>query len=145
MDKNSASKNRDKQEQTIRGNAPTTKVPIIIDGRCYKCSRFGHVSLQCPQRYRNSDGAAVKSKLHKEESVDKHSETQCKCGFTFLQTLLRIVASSLADLVNFPSCNVASSFDDMSTYTCDGMLQEHLVTVLRDDDCYDVGIRRNLI
>lgn len=61
-----------------------------------------------------------------------------------LQILLRIRWSEVQQLfVNFPSCNIASSFVDMPP--CDGMLNEHLVTVLRDTGCNGVVERRALL
>lgn len=106
-DKNSTSKDRDKREQTTGGNAPTTKPPMRRDGRRYKCNKPGHISSQCPQRYGNSVGAAMGTKTQKEESVDKHSDIQGKCGaFTsFTNTSTYFVASSSgsAELVYF-SC-----------------------------------------
>lgn len=142
-DKNSTSKDRDKREQTTGGNAPTTKPPMRRDGRCYKCNRPSHISSQCPQRYRNSVGAAMGIKTQKEESVDKYSDIQGKCGaFTsFTNTSTYSMASNSADLVNSSSCNIASSFVD----PCNGMLNEHLVTVLRDTGCNGVVVRRDLL
>lgn len=40
------------------------------------------------------------------------------------------MATSSANLVNTSSCKASASFDDMPT--CEGMNNEHLVTVLRD-------------
>lgn len=142
-DKNSTSKDRDKREQTTGGNAPTTKPPMRRDGRCYKCNKPGHISSQCPQRYRNSVGAAMGTNTQKEESVDKYSDIQGKCGAStsFTNTSTYSMASNSADLVN-SSCNIASSFVDMPT--CNGMLNEHLVTVLRDTGCNGVVVRRDL-
>lgn len=104
-DKNSTSKDRDKREQTTGGNAPTTKPPMRRDGRCYKCNRPSHISSQCPQRYRNSVGAAMGIKTQKEESVDKYSDIQGKCGaftsFTNTSTFSVASSSGSAELVNF--------------------------------------------
>lgn len=89
-DKNSTSKDRDKREQTTGGNALTTKPPMRRDRRCYKCNRPpGHISSQCPQRYRNSVGAAIGTKTQKEKSIDRYSDIQGKCGaFTSFKNTL---------------------------------------------------------
>lgn len=81
------------------------------------------------------------TKTQKEESVDKYSDIQGKCGaFTsFTNTSTYSMASNSADLVN-SSCNIASSFVDMPT--CNGMLNEHLV--LRDTGYNSVVVRRDL-
>lgn len=125
-DKNLTSKDRDKREQTTGGNPPTTEPPMRRDGRCYKCNRPGHISSQCSQRYRNSVVAAMGTKTQEEESVDKYSDIQGKCGaFTsFTNTSSYSMASNSADLVNSSSCNIASSFVDMPT--CNEMLNEYL-------------------
>lgn len=84
------------------------------------------------------------TKPQKEESVHKHSDIQGKCGaFTLTNTSTYSIASSSADLVNFSSCNIASSFVDMPT--SNGMLCEHLVTVLRDTGCSGGVVRRDLL
>lgn len=84
------------------------------------------------------------TKTQKEESVDKYSDIKGKCGaFTsFTNTSTYSMASNSADLVN-SSCNIASSFFDMPS--CNGMLNEHLVTVLRDTGCNGVVVRRDLL
>lgn len=69
------------------------------------------------------------TKSQKEESVDKYSDIQDKCGALtfFTNTSTYSMASNSADLINSSSCYIASSFVDMPT--CNGMLNEHLVTV----------------
>lgn len=90
-DKNSTSKDRDKREQTTGGNAPTTKPPMRRDGRCYKCNRPSHISSQCPQRYRNSVGAAMGIKTRKKRVLINIRTSKASVALLLLlQTLLHI-------------------------------------------------------
>ena len=147
-DKNPTSKDRDKRDQAPEGKPATSKPSLKKDVRCFKCDRLGHVASQCPHtanKTRNSVGAAVEVKSTKDAHTDKGSESQGKCGtFTsFTNTTTFSVATSSADIVNTSSCNVGTSLESMPT--CDGILDEHLVTVLRDTGCNGVVVRRDLI
>lgn len=86
---------------------------------------------------RNSVGAAVEVKHPKQsESQGKYST------FTsFTSTTTFSMASNSADLVNTSSCNVGTSLEYMPT--CEGMLNEYLVTVLRDTGCNGVVVRKD--
>ncbi|XP_061176104.1 uncharacterized protein LOC133185059 [Saccostrea echinata] len=144
-EKRQASREQDQWEQKLGWKTQHMKTPMKKDVRCFKCDRLGHIASQChqTQKNRNSVNAVVDRK--EEESTVKNSELQGKCGsFTsFTSTSTFSMASNSMDLVNTSSCNVSASLGDMPS--CNGKLNEHFVTVLRDTGCNGVVIRRNLI
>ncbi|XP_061184347.1 uncharacterized protein LOC133192347 [Saccostrea echinata] len=144
-EKRQASREQDQREQKQGWKTQPMKTPMKKDVRCFKCDRLGHIASQCHQTQKNRNSVNAVVDRTEEESMVKNSELQGKCGsFTsFTSTSTFSMASNSMDLVNTSSCNVSASLGDMPS--CNGKLNEHFVTVLRDTGCNGVVVRRNLI
>ena len=60
-----------------------------------------------------------------------------------MTTTPSVSIANSTDLANTSSCNVSASLEDMPT--CDGRLNEHSVTALRDTGCNGVVVRKAFI
>nr|XP_034325279.1 uncharacterized protein LOC105323550 isoform X4 [Crassostrea gigas] len=122
---------RDQKEQKSTKDAATTEKQV----RCYKCSKIGHASFQCPQQ---------RSRPREDSRSGHPYQTPGKCSaFTSVTTTTSVSSPKTDDLVSTSSCNVTAALENMPS--CDGRLNEHSVSVLRDTGCNGVVVRKDLI
>lgn len=122
---------RDQKEQKSTKDAATTEKQV----RCYKCSKIGHASFQCPQQ---------RSRPREDSRSGHPYQTPGKCSaFTSVTTTTSVSNPKTDGLVSTSSCNVTAALENMPT--CDGRLNEHSVSVLRDTGCNGVVVRKDLI